>query len=497
MRRTLSTALAAAALVGGAAGTSLPAQSTMALVNVHVVDVERGAIDAEQTVVINRGRIAVVGPGDKVRIPSGAVRVDARGGFVIPGLWDMHVHVSSEPDAEQPNALRRAALLGLRYHGSLLLANGVTGVRDAAGNARVLRTMDSLSQLPVGATLGPRMTFTGRKLGAAAAVPGAPFPLRTASDVRQTVTALRRAGASFVKLGTDLSHDVLSRALAECAAQAIRCVAHVPRDVPESWLHHPGIGSYEHLFFLGEYSARIPARELFAMQDEYDAPTWVQRVQYKLRVRSRPGTADSVAIGAHDPAKAARLFGHMAASEISITPTLMLHDLLTRVARTLPAARDTLLMIRTPTGGLRQDNRTPAQRANHERLWSFSQQLVREMHAAGVRLLAGTDMPLRSIPGASLHAELGLLQDAGLSPLDALRTATLNPAVYLGAADSMGAVRAGYVADLVVLRRNPLDDVKHVTSVDLVVTRGRLLRRPQLDSLVEVARQALPNLRLP
>lgn len=120
---------------------------------------------------------------------------------------------------------------------------------------------------------------------------------------------------------------------------------------------------------------------------------------------------------------------------------------------------------------------------------------VREMRDAGVDLLAGTDIPLRAVPGAALHMELGLLQSAGLSPAEALRTATINPARYLGGRDTLGTVSAGRVADLVLLRDNPLADVAAVEAIEMVFQRGRAYSRDDLDRLRGMARAALVTFR--
>jgi imidazolonepropionase-like amidohydrolase len=118
------------------------------------------------------------------------------------------------------------------------------------------------------------------------------------------------------------------------------------------------------------------------------------------------------------------------------------------------------------------------------------------MNASGVRMLAGTDFTGRHVPGVVLHAELALLQEeAGIPAADALRMATINPARYFVATDSLGSVAAGRVADLVVLRANPLDDVRNVGSIEMVMTRGLLLRRSALDSLESRARTSLARLR--
>jgi imidazolonepropionase-like amidohydrolase len=488
-RRALLPALAAAVVVHGARLGAQPAApaTPVALVGGTVVDVERGTLLRDHTVLVAGGRIVAVGPDGRTRVPPGATRVPLRGAYVIPGLWDMHVHMALAPATGSAEIARRDARL--RWFATLSLAHGVTGVRDLAGDAAALRAVAR------GSAPGPRVVFTGQKLGERAVLPGAPFPVRTRDDVRRSVTMLREAGAGLVKLAPMLPADITAHALAECAAQRLPCIAHVPREGLDAMIAHPGTGGFEHLFELPEHTARIPAATLFARHAEAEGASIAQRVLYRLGLRARPRDVTLEAMDAHDPAKAARLYRAIAASGVFVTPTLLLHDLLHRVTPPHPPARDTLLLAEAPTDGLRRERRTAAQRSLVERKWTFLLRQVQAMHDAGVPLLAGTDLPLQGVAGAALHYELMLLQRAGLSPLAALRTATLNPARALAATDSLGAIGPGRVADLVVLRRNPLDDIANVTTVEMVMTRGQLLRRRALDSLVDAGRSAAAQVR--
>jgi imidazolonepropionase-like amidohydrolase len=169
----------------------------------------------------------------------------------------------------------------------------------------------------------------------------------------------------------------------------------------------------------------------------------------------------------------------------------MLMELMTRMAPSDPWARESRYLIKLPPVDAEVDERSPEDRRAAARLFDLNLRLVREMHAAGVGILAGSDTPEQSAPGFALHGELYLLQLAGLKPIDALRAATREPARYFSATDTLGSVRAGQVADLVILRANPLDDVRATREIEMVMTRGRLLTRSQLDSLLTNARDAL------
>lgn len=464
-------------LLAFAAGAPLLAQDSQAVafVNATVVDVERGALVARQTVVINRGRIASMGPAGLVQIPRGATRINLAGRFVIPGLWDMHVHLSgNHPDADAIAA----------YYGSLFLAHGVTGVRDAGGNASRLAAWDSIGRSRPG--FMPRLIYSGQKIGPAA---GASW---SADDVRDTIRARAGVGARFIKLASDYPVHLFRATLEGCAIAGLPCVAHVPPADTAVWLSGRGRGSYEHLFNLSEHVSRLPASEIFAGAREYEEPTIGQRVLYKLRLRRRPRDPQELRLAVRDTTRDRDFFARVASSGVWITPTLVLHHQLTRVVALSPASIDTSLA-RTPAAP--DAPRTPAQLRAARQKWELWTGLVRAMQGARVQLLAGTDFSSAHVPGAILHAELALLQQAGVPPADVLRMATINAARNLGATDSLGTVRPGQVADLVVLRRNPLEDARNVSEVDMVMTRGRLLRRPALDSLVRVARLSLARLR--
>ncbi|MBL0170974.1 MAG: amidohydrolase family protein [Gemmatimonadaceae bacterium] len=231
------------------------------------------------------------------------------------------------------------------------------------------------------------------------------------------------------------------------------------------------------------------------MRRTVQQPTLFERVLFKVRVVERPsyGILDTATVS-HSPAQAARVFADVARHSMWVTPTLTLHDLMLRIAPRDPVARDTSLMTEPPKDVERK--RSPHVIALATSKWKLFTRLIRELRDAHVPLLAGTDIPLQAAPGFSLQMELALLQSAGLTPLEALRTGTLNPAQYQHAQDSLGTVAAGRLADLVVLRDDPLRDVRAVRSIDFVVSRGRVYARRDLDAMVEQARVALRELRL-
>jgi imidazolonepropionase-like amidohydrolase len=455
--------------------TPAAAQSTagVAFLNATVVDVDRGVVVQNQTILTSGGRIERVGPAS-TRVPAGRTRVDLRGAYVIPGLWDMHVHLAV-PGAEARDLVA--------YHGPLLLAHGVTGVRDAGGDGSVLSAMDSAGRSKPG--LMPRLLFSGERI---------PLPDDGADAIATFTTELRArvaAGATFGKLHNDVPADHTSAALGACAAARLRCVAHIPAADTSEWLSAPGRGSYEHLFNLAEHVSSRPAAELFAAHREYRSPTLRQRVLYKLRLRKRPTDPDLSRLAVRDTTRDREFFARFAQSGTWLTPTLVFHHYLTGAVPVHAAATDSSLALEK----LPDANRTSAQLDRAGRMWHLWSGLVRAASSGRVNLLAGTDFGSAHVPGAVLHAEMILLQQAGVPAADVLRMATLHPARYLNATDSLGTLSAGRVADLVVLRRNPLEDIRNVSDIEMVMTRGHLLRRAGLDSLIASARQPRTRVR--
>ena len=362
--------------------------------------------------------------------------------------------------------------------------HGVTAVRDAGSNIQRLGVMDSIARARPGVM--PRMVFAGDKIGPAGDAPFGIAELKAAIDERQ------RGGASYVKMAPGYPDALLTATLRECAARDMACVAHVPTADTAAWLGVPGPASYEHLFNLAQHVSRVPAAELFAQSREYEEPKLYQRVLYKLRLRQRPGDPERVLVAVRDTTRDQAFFRQVAASGAWFTPTMILHRHMTRVADVLPSAIDPRFALDAAPD---DRARTPDQERAARETWALFNGIVRAMWRARVNMLAGTDFLRPYAPGSALQAELVLLQQAGIPAPDVLRMATINPARFLGALDTTGTVSGGKVADLVVLRSNPLEDIARVGDIEMVMTRGVLLRQDALAKMAEVSTAAATRLR--
>jgi hypothetical protein len=374
------------------------------------------------------------------------------------------------------------------YYFPLLVANGVLGARDMGG---VLDTLVSWrKEIASGRTLGPRLMVTGFKLGSAyPVVPGAAAPVETAAQVRTAVDLLRQHEADFVKVDLGLeSADLYPAVAEESKRQGLTFVGHVPLTMNPGEAAALGQRSIEHLMQVPlacsseETRLRRRLRALRAkasfMERLAGWSLWYRDLPHEYAVSERIAET-------YDSAKATALFKRFVDSGSWQTPTLFMErDRALHVQGNGPELEARFGL----ASKMRRPSRpfTPANSARSEAYYRRELQIVGAMHRAGVGILAGTDLPVgHAIPGYSLHEELSLMVESGLSPLAALQTATLNPATFFGLTDSLGTVEQGKVADLIVLGADPLTDIENTNRIDAVIMRGSLLDRHELDQILD------------
>jgi imidazolonepropionase-like amidohydrolase len=471
-------------LAAPAEAQQVPAPSTppIAFTHLQVVDVVTGAITPGQTVIVREGRIQAVGPDRAVPLPAGATVIDGANQYVLPGLWDMHVHTAAIPMRPPAGGRKWSVEANGDYVFPLFIANGITGVRDMSGDLAVLRQWRG--EVAAGRRLGPRLVITGWKFGSEKpVVAGAPYPIRTAADVRESVRMLKANGADFVKYL--VLPPELTGVLFEASREAgLPVSGHVPGFLSSSDVADYGIKSVEHmngvLLAGSSRRAEVAAHALH----EY---TWWGRLLIWLGVwdiEAREIDRRRMLVDGYTEAPPREVFQHLIEHGTWETPTLSairkVHglrdpdvDLQHRSAYVLPFLTKRL-------AGYPGGDSLLAQRYVRIQF-----ELVGLMAKEGVPLLAGSDMPgTHRLPGFSLVDELEYLVRAGLTPLQAVRAATYGPATYLGARDSMGTVAEGKVADLLLLDANPLEDITNLRHVQGVVAAGRYLPRSDLDSLL-------------
>ncbi len=437
--------------------------STLVLTHVSIVDVTGKPLQPDMDVTIQGQRIVEIAPARKF-MPKGSRVIDGHGKYVIPGLWDMHVHtVFGDWIPRDENVIL-----------PLFVANGVTGVRDMGGDLEVLKLWRA--QISAGKLLGPRMVIAGPMLDG----PVPRFPssaaIRNAADGRKMVDELKQGGVDFIKIQSLIPRDGYFAAAYEAKKLGIPFVGHVPDAVRATEASDAGQKSIEHFTGVFEGCSRI--------EDEL--------------IKGPKGPAKFVAT--YDDGRASALIAKFAKNQTWQVPTLVWEhgqwlidesdfsqDPLTKYA---PAAwRDRTWRMFTKDI-LKDMDTDPA--PVRERFTQMELEITSKMHKAGVPFLAGTDTAagVHVFPGFSLHEELVFFVKAGFTPLEALQTATLNPAKFLGKQADFGTVEKGKIADLVMLDANPLDDIHHTQKINAVVLAGHYFSRNDLDEMLRAVERA-------
>ena len=435
--------------------------SPLFIAHVAVVDVIAGRVQPDMTVEIRGRTIAAMSADRTVRIPRRATVIDGRGKYLIPGLWDMHVHLSFPAGAAQ-------------IFLPLMLANGVLGVRDMHS---FLSTIVSLKHaVATGTQIGPRLFIAGTAVNGPNSYLPAARVVRTPDEARTAVRELKAAGVDFIKVYSSLPKDLYLAVASEAKTEGIPFVGHVPYPVTAAEASDAGQRSLEHLteVDIGTSSDEpaIKAEEVGAMNQKHGYIPDPERLK---------STFDSV--------KAAALFERFRRNDTWKVPTLVVLYQERQLAEPGLQGNDSLLvyipkLLREYWRSLPTDLA-----AKMVALYAVHADLVGRLNRAGVPMLAGSDSPNPYVyPGFSLHDELGLLVHAGLTPAEALRTATINPARFLGLTDSLGVVATGKVADLVLLDGNPLQDIANTKRIRAVIQGGHFLDRHPLDALLAHAK---------
>jgi imidazolonepropionase-like amidohydrolase len=434
------------------------ANDLLLLNNVTVVDVRAGTLQPEQTVVLEHNHIASVEPSKLAKYPRNTPSVNCRGLFLIPGLWDMHVHL----------------VFGDWFPGAqgislpLFVANGVTGVRDMGSELDIVQGWRN--EIAAGRLIGPRIYTSGPMLDG----PKPRFPsslaIATPEDARRAVADLKRRGADFIKLQSLIPRDAVFAIAEEAKKQELAFVGHVPDAVRASEMSAAGMRSFEHLIGIFEGSS--------SAEDNF------------LKGNKTEGRF----LATYDPARAASLAEILAKNQTWQCPTLVweragnLIDVSdfskdTRV-KYVPASwkyKTWKRFTEEITEGYGADDLAIRKRFVEKEL-----EVVGVLHKSGVPFLAGTDTPagVHIFPGYSLHEELQRFVAAGFTPLEALQTATINPARFFGMEEQLGTVERGKLADLVLLSANPLEDIANTQKIAGVIVNGRYSDSAELDRML-------------
>jgi len=408
-----------------AARTTPAAAGTLAITGATLVDGTGAAPVRDAVVVVRGGRIVAAGPRARVAVPAGARVMDARGKYIIPGLWDMHAHF------EQVE------------WGPIYLAAGVTTVRDVGNEMEFMTAVRDAVR--GGRGVGPRLLLAGIVDG------DGPFAIgvqrvRTADEGRAWVRRYHDAGFQQMKIYSSVSLEVIRAVGQEAHRLGMTVTGHVPQ----------GIDAYQ---------------GVEAGMDQINHAPYVVAIMHPTPA-GPPAPGDTLPLDVESP-EARRALAFLKAHGTVVDPTLavyemFLHPASVPMSRLEPGIDKIAPELRTPLNNTGvPPEREAAARLRFERMVDA----VRAMHRAGIPIVAGTD---QTVPGHSLHRELELYVRAGFTPMEALQSATLVPARVMGLERETGTVQPGKAADLVLLDADPLADISNTRRIHSVIAGGRV-----------------------
>lgn len=440
--------LTAAVLLAALAGCGTPGQDVIALEGATLIDGAGGPPKEDALVLIRDGHIEAVARVNEIQVPKGAQRIDVVGKTIIPGLIDAHAHVE-------------------RWAVPRYLAWGVTAVRDL--HSQTDSAIALKNDCNLGAVLGPRMFTAGAMIDGPRPTYATASGVARPAEARHAVDQRAVAGVDYVKVYTKITPALLRAIMSEAATLRLPVAAHLGK-TDALTAARAGVVSLEHMAGVVQATARNPA-PYFRAHDFFLAG-W---------------TAEEQGWGALDSAALTRTARALAQTHVAIVPTLVVHDMLSRLDEAallrrpgmadVPAAAAS---VRDVAGLLRRTGWRARDFAAFRRARARQDLFVRAFKRAGGIVAAGSDAANQLlVPGLSLHEEMALLVHAGFTPLEAIGAATRRGAQLLHA-DSLGLVTPGKVADLVVLDANPARDIGATRRIAWVMSRGRVIRPDSL-----------------
>jgi hypothetical protein len=475
MRNKMALVLLFSLLFSFSCARQKPAESQTTLIFTHVtiIDTSSGPNKTDMAVFITGDRITEIKKTGKVSRAKETQIIDATGKFLIPGLWDMHVHWYDE-----------------RYF-PLFIANGVTGMRIMWGTPDHFKQREEISK---GSLIGPRMIIASPVIDGPKPVWAGSIGVGNEAEARQVVRHMKEMGYDFVKVYQLLPREAYFAIADESKKSGIPFAGHIPSSISATEASNAGQRSVEHLGGKGlGILLTCSNKEEELRKEREKAYRGFSRQQ--PRTRSRLGAVGSFhrkLLETYDVEKASALFALFVKNGTWQCPTLTV----LRSDSFLDDknfTNDPRLKYMTKAEGESWElKNNPFASANTAEDWAIEKkvyhkelEIVGAMRRAGVELLAGTDVlnPF-CFPGFSLHDELGLLVEAGLTQMEALQAATYNPAKFLGLTDSLGTVDTGKIADLVLLEANPLEDIGNTKKITAVVIGGKYFPKPSLDEML-------------
>jgi hypothetical protein len=436
--------------------------------NVHIVDIESGVTSEAKDIRINDGKIAAISDARSSGVPR-AHEFDGNGGFVIPGLWDSHVHVFSSAD-EHKTAFR------------LYLLNGVTGIRDMGALLPLDEQKRIAANVEASRISGPRVILSGAWIDASPGSWPGMFLANTPTEGRARVTEIKKQGWAAVKSYSMLGKETYLAVADEAKKQNIPLVGHIPESVTLGTATKAGQNGMEHF---GRLTTACSPEEA----------AMISRVRAALKAEdprsamiAEMATHNKIVLDTWNAQLCNRVLAKVANARLHVTPTLIVSDFYVGKRpktddvkmRTLPSA----IRAAWNQPDFRLDAMTDELRALADQSIALDWKTFKMAHDAGVPIMAGTDASFANpfiFHGFSLLDELDRYVATGLTPRQALFTATVAPARFFKLANQDGKIAIGQRADLLILNDNPLTSLHALRAPRAVVANGQIYNRSALD----------------
>ncbi|WP_282018195.1 amidohydrolase family protein [Salegentibacter mishustinae] len=434
----------------------------LVILNARIINVENESVSEGQSIFISDGKIVEVRKGvDKEQFTADRL-IDADGKFVMPGLWDNHVHFRGGDTLVEENK----DLL------PLFLAYGITTVRDAGGDItpNVLKWKDQIAN---GELDGPRIFSSGPKLdGDKPAWPGS-IKVTSKAEIVAALDSLESLEVDYVKTyDGNLSAENFYSIIEEAEKRGLKVTGHMPMSADFLKAISLGLDGAEHMYYLLKACSTV-AYSLTELDLGY-------------------GMIEPL-IDTYDPELADEVFAKMSEENVYVTPTLYIGKTLSELLE-VDHQQDSLLnyigsgIQQTYQGRIEGAKRAKASGSRmREKMEEISARMIEPMQNAGVSLLAGSDCGAFNsyvYPGESLHGELNALSKAGLSNAQTIRTSIINGPEFLDLGNEYGSIASGKVADILILDKNPLENIDNLKKINTLIKSGRVYDRKSLDNML-------------
>jgi hypothetical protein len=430
----------------------------VSILDVNRIDMETGQIENVH-IYINQDRIALIQKTQSKEFEAKET-IDAKGAFAIPGLWDNHIHFRGGASLLKDNEMFLEQFIN----------NGITSVRDAGGDLTHI-IKDWQVEISKNERVGPTIFTSGPKIDGKNPTWQGSLEVESEAELDQALDSLEKLKVDFVKLyDSKLNGNLFLSALKKSKTRGLIASGHMPFSVTLNQALDAGMNGVEHLYYILKGSSK----------DELE-----------ITKQFQSGTlgfwqAMPLLINSYNDTTANRLFNKMKKQEVFVIPTLHIGNTLSYLDEIDHSSDEYLNLLSTRFKSTYERriksalNSTPETRANRKNLDTFFRKLTLKLYESGVQLMAGSDAGAYNAyvyPGPSLHKELESLVSVGLSPLEALKTSVINGPKWLGVEEDYGAIGIGKKADILLLKKNPLINIKNTTSLQAVIKNGRYAKK--------------------